>query len=178
MSNRQNRKGRSTSDGHYFSMFEWFMRSAAWQHANVYEKSLYVELKRRYNGKNNGDIPMSHREAETLLGCSNKPIAAAFSGLQRKGYIKASLKGSFDWKVAREGKNNGRATRWELTELPRDVPTRVLAGGTKEFMHWRPDEKTAVCPEHTNGTPTAHHNENMVCPEHTINGGVYAHGTR
>lgn len=172
------KNGRRVDDGRYFPMFEWFMRSAAWQHASVYEKALYVELKRRYNGKNNGDIPMSHREAQSLLGCSNKPISAAFAGLQRKGFIKAAVKGSFDWKAARTGDNNGRSTRWELTELPLDLPLKVLTGGTKDFMKWKPEEKNTVCPEHTNGTPTAYHNENMVCPEHTIKSGVYAHGIR
>ncbi|UDF28474.1 UNVERIFIED_ORG: hypothetical protein LHK14_13245 [Roseateles sp. XES5] len=142
---KKNQNRRLASDGRYFPMFEWFMRSAAWHHASVYEKALYVEIKRRYDGKNNGDIPMSHREAAGLLGCSNKPIAAAFAGLQEKGFLKASIKGSFDWKVAKAGKNFGRCTRWELTELPRDLPTRVLSGGSKDFMRWTPGENLAVC---------------------------------
>lgn len=178
MTRKHNNKGRNTSDGRFFQMYEWLMRSVAWQYATVYEKALYIEIKRRYNGKNNGDISMSHREAQELLQCSNRPITAAFAGLQEKGLIKATVKGAFDWKVARTGSGSGRATRWELTELPRDVPVKVLSGGSKEFMSWRPPtEKTAVRLEHTNGTPTAHHFENKVCLERTINAGAYAYGT-
>ena len=170
-------RSRQTGDGHFFQMYEWFMKSCAWQHASVYEKALYVEIKRRYNGRNNGNIPMSHREAADLLQCSNKPVTAAFKGLQEKGLIKAAQKGSFDWKVAREGKNFGRSTRWELTELPLDIPVRVLSGGTKDFMKWRPEEKSAVRSRHTIGTPRAHHKIEMVRSEHTIAAGAYAHGT-
>lgn len=177
MSKRSNDR-RNASDGRYCQMYEWFQNSVAWQHANVYERSLYLELKRRYDGKNNGDIPFSHREAQAALGCSNKPVAAAFIGLQAKGFIKARVRGSFNWKVAKAGQVHGRSTRWEITELPLDVPIRVLSGGTKDFMKWRPEEKMPVCPEHTNGTPSAHHKKEMVRREHTINGGVYAHGTR
>lgn len=178
MSKKHNNKGRSISDGRFFQMYEWLMRSVAWQYATVYEKALYIEIKRRYNGKNNGDISMSHREAQDLLQCSNRPVSAAFAGLQDKGLIKATVKGAFDWKVARTGNGNGRATRWELTELPRDVPTKVLSGGSKEFMTWRPPaEKTAVRSQHTIGTPTAHHFENKVRLEHTIDDGAYAYGT-
>ncbi|QND50818.1 hypothetical protein HB779_02125 [Phyllobacterium sp. 628] len=176
---KHNATGRSVNDGRYFQMYEWFMKSTAWLHASVYEKSLYCELKRRFNGSNNGDIPMSHREAEKLLQCSNKPVAAAFAGLQQKGFIKATKKGSFDWKVHQEGESFGRSSRWELTELPVDLPVRVLSGPTKDFMKWQPPkEKSAVCPEHTSGTLKAHHNKELVRSEHTIQRGVYACGTR
>lgn len=182
MSRKHDNKGRRTGDGHYFQMFEWLMRTTAWQHASVYERSLYIELKRRYNGKNNGDIAMGHREAERLLGCSNKPVRCAFNGLQQKGFIAATVKGSFDWKASRDGKNHGRSTRWRLTELPQDLPERVLSGGTKDFLRWQPgmdlSEKSAVCPKRTNGMPTVHHSEKMVRSEHTIKQGVYAYGTR
>ncbi|OQP84215.1 hypothetical protein BTR14_20590 [Rhizobium rhizosphaerae] len=178
MSRKHNATGRSTGDGHFIQMHEWFFKSHAWQAASVYEQALYLAIKRRYNGRNNGDIPMSHREAEQLLNCSNRPIAKAFAGLEEKGFIKPVTKGSFDWKVAKQGKNHGRSTRWELTELPPDLPQRVLGGGTKEFMSWKPKEKSAVCPEHTSGTLSAYHEKSMVCSEHTMKAGVYAHGTR
>jgi hypothetical protein len=175
---KHNATGRSVGDGHYIQMHEWFFKCAAWQAASVYEQALYIAIKRRYNGRNNGDIPMAHREAERLLNCSNKPVAAAFAGLQEKGFIKPGIKGSFDWKAAKQGSNFGRSTRWELTELPRDLPLRVLAGGTKEFMKWSPEEKNAVCLEHTNGMPRAYDKLSMVCPEHTIDAPAYAQGIR
>ncbi len=176
MSRRHDQRGRSTSDGHFYQMHEWFMKTAAWQQANVYERSLYHELKRRYNGKNNGDIGLSHREAEELLNCSNTPVENAFRGLCAKGFIVPVQKGSFDWKTAKRGKAAGRATRWRLTELPQDIPEKVLSGGTKEFMKWQPgldfSEKSAARPNRTNGPTTSDHLESLARPNRTISAGV------
>ncbi|TSE07592.1 hypothetical protein C1D09_018855 [Mesorhizobium intechi] len=179
MSKRQERR-RSEGEGHFFQMYEWLMRTPAWQHATVYERSLYLEIKRRYNGRNNGDISLSHREAEALLDCSNTAVEKAFKGLQCKGFIKPQQKGSFDWKInGNGGRHQGRATRWRLTELPQDLPSRELAGGTKEFMKWAPgfdlSEKTAARPQRTNGPLTTDHSENMARSQRTIEDGVTAH---
>ena len=179
MSRKQDKRGRREGDGRFFQMHEWFMNTAAWQHATVYERALYLELKRRYNGSNNGDISMSYREAAALLNASNTPTENAFKGLVAKGFIVAMQKGSFDWKTSKQGRNTGRATRWRLTELPQDVPARVLSGGTKEFMRWQPgvdfSEKSAVRRHRTNGPTTSDHSENMDRPHRTMNDGVTAH---
>lgn len=97
---KHNNAGRATSEGKYIQLSEWLLKSTAWRHASVYERGLYIEIKRRYNGSNNGDIPLSHREACDLLGCSNRPVLTAFRGLQMKGFIKARVKGSFNWKAS------------------------------------------------------------------------------
>lgn len=175
---RKNNRNRVASDGHFFQMYEWMMKSAAWQHSNVYERSLYLEIKRRYNGRNNGDIPMSHREGEALINSSNTAVEKAFKGLQVKGMIKPQLKGSFSWKVTESGRSAGRSTRWLLTELPQDLPNRVLTGGSKEFMKWQPgldfSEKTAARSQRTNGPSTTDHSEKIARPQRTIETGVSA----
>jgi hypothetical protein len=183
MTRKHNNKGRSTSDGKFIQLGEWLMKSEAWRQASVFERSLYIEIKRRYNGSNNGDVPLSHREAQDLLGCSNRPVLVAFRGLQKKGFIKARVRGSFNWKASADGV--GRSTRWELTEYPLDVPIRVLSGGTKDFLRWGPSADEAnkqkksrcalsipmVCAEHTISA-------NIACAEHTIREPAYAYGTR
>ncbi|MER8792351.1 hypothetical protein NKH71_31755 [Mesorhizobium sp. M0983] len=175
---RRNDRNRATSDGHFFQMYEWMMKSVAWQHSNVYERTLYLEIKRRYNGRNNGDIPMSHREAEALINSSNTAVEKAFKGLQVKGMIKPQLKGSFSWKVTENGRSGARSTRWLLTELPQDLPSRVLMGGSKEFMKWQPgcdfSEKTAARSQRTNGPPTAGQSERLARSERAIETGVSA----
>ncbi|AVA21588.1 hypothetical protein [Rhizobium sp. NXC24] len=170
-------KNRKPKGERFFQMHQWLLDSAAWRATNVYERCLYMELKQRYNGQNNGDIPLSHREAEALLNCSNKPIASAFIGLMEKGFIRVSQAGSFHWKENKEP--GGRATRWILTEYPVDLPLRSLSP-TRDFMSWKPvSEKNSryaesipmVRPWHT--MPT-----DMVGRGHTIKSKVYAHGTR
>lgn len=179
MAKDHGRLGRSSGDGKFFQMYEWFMSSVAWQHTSPYERALYLELKRRYKGTNNGDISMSHREAMALVKCSNTAIEKAFKGLIAKGFIVAVTKGAFDWKTSKEGRGAGRATRWRLTELPQDIPQRVLSGGTKEFMRWQPGkdftEKSAARSERTNGPARADHFEIDARLERAINDGVTAH---
>jgi hypothetical protein len=131
------RKSKISPGERFFQMHVWFLNSAAWKATNVYERCLYMALKQRYNGSNNGDIGLSKREAEAELNSSNKPILAAFKGLQAKGFIKVATRGSFDWKTAGGA---SRSTRWILTEYPVDFPIKHL-GADKDFMRWKPDEE-------------------------------------
>lgn len=137
MANKQDRRGRSTGEPAHVRLYKWFLKTEAWQACSVYERSLYVALKERYNGTNNGAIPMSYREAEIALGCSNKPIPAAFRGLEQKGFIRKQTLGSFHWKTLPTGEKGKRATEWILTEYPIDEPVRSVMPPTKDFMKWR-----------------------------------------
>ncbi|WP_288427132.1 hypothetical protein [uncultured Agrobacterium sp.] len=162
MSSRGRKKRKILPSERFYQMNAWLTNSIAWRATNVYERALYGELKQRYNGTNNGDIALSHREAAAALNCSNKPVTAAFVGLQEKGLIKVQTLGSFQWKVGVGA--SGRSTRWILTELPVDYPEKVLTP-SKEFMRWKPPEKNAVCPEHTNGGTRAYHTEDHGTPK-------------
>lgn len=140
-----NNKGRSKKEAKHVRHYEWELSCPAYRSLSVYGRCLLTELKRRYNGSNNGYISMSVREAEQLLGCSRRPVLKAFDELQQKGFITARQKGSFDWKVR-------HATEWLLTEYPfmGNLPT-------KEFMSWRPavqdppQEKSRVHESHLTG---------------------------
>lgn len=181
MAKKHDKFGRSPTN-RFIQVFEWVLKTEAWKALDVYERALYIEMKMRFNGSNNGDISMSHREAARILNCSNKPIAAAFAGLQDKGFIRAVQKGSFDWKSRADGTTAGRATRWRLTELPADVPFKCLSGPTQEFKNWRPEKQPEEKQRYAQSTPLVRQEHtirgNMVCPEHTLDHGVYAHGTR
>lgn len=175
MKPRRRSKGIPNSE-RFFQMHVWLISSEAWKATNVYERCLYMELKQRYNGTNNGEIPLSHREAQLALNCSNKPVMAAFAGLINKGFIRPGQVGSFHWKVG--GGAGGRSTRWILTEYPVDLPLRSLIA-EKTFMRWKPEKDKSrcaesipkVCPEHAI-------NHDIVCQEHTIKPKLYAEGIR
>lgn len=143
----------------FVQIHHWFRKTAAWRSLAPYSRLLYVELKGRYNGTNNGDIPMSHREAEDLLNCTNRPVLRAFEELEDRGFIVAERRGVFDGRVRFEGK--GRATTWRLTELPQDYPERVLSP-THDFKAWLPTEPEKKRP-HAKSTLHA-------CEKHTGNG--------
>lgn len=139
MSRNHNSKGRGTGGPNFIQLHHWFLQSPAWRSLGVYARALYVEMRARYNGSNNGGIVMSHRDAQELLACSNKPIPGAFRELQEKGFIALSQRGSFAWKHSIEGKL--RASTWTLTELSVDLPIRSGMPATKDFMRWQPEEK-------------------------------------
>ncbi|RVI06478.1 hypothetical protein CN205_13910 [Sinorhizobium meliloti] len=157
---RTRRKAKIPPGDRFFQMHVWLVNSAAWRAANCYERCLYIELKQRYNGGNNGDIAFSHREAQEALNCSNKPVIDAFRGLVAKGFIRAAQVGSFHWKKG--GGAGGRSTRWILTEYPTDYPVKSLSPG-RDFMRWKPgSEENSRCAE---SIP-------MVCPRHIMKAGM------
>ena len=71
---------------------------------------LLVGLFDRYNGRNNGEIVFSARQAKEWLKCSSMTAHRAFDELEHAGFIEAVERGSFDVKSGR-----GRATTWRLT---------------------------------------------------------------
>jgi hypothetical protein len=178
MGNKQDRKGRSKGGLPFVQLYHWLRKTPAWLSLSPYAKLLYIEMRAKYNGTNNGDISMSYREAEELVGCSNKPIPGAFRELQDRGFIIPVQKGAFTWKVRFQG--SGRATTWRLTELSQDIPERAIA--TLDFKKWQPSENKTrhaesgpyarpgraisdamTRPKRANGTPRAGHiDENAV----------------
>jgi hypothetical protein len=142
MSRTHNNRERAKGGLPFVPLHHWFRKTDAWRSLGPYAKLLYIEMKARYDGSNNGFISYSYRQAEEDLGCSNKPVPGAFAELQKRGFIVAVQKGLFSWKV-RFGEG-GRATTWRLTELPQDYPERSLKP-THDFKNW-------VAPQHENKT--------------------------
>lgn len=147
---KSDRKGRRMGGPAFVQLFHWIRQTDAWRSLSPFARLLYIEIRARYSGSNNGDISMSYREAEELLNCSNKPIPSAFRELQERGFIVAVHKGAFSWKVRFDGK--GRATTWRLTELPSDYPERSLTP-SYEFKAWKPDPENKT--RHAKSGPDA-----------------------
>jgi hypothetical protein len=103
-------------------------RTEAWRSLGTVPRALYVELKARFKGKNNGRIGYSIREASDELHIGKTSAAEAFKLLEGRGFIAWVTVGTFDKKIR-------HSTEWRLTELMDNV-TGSLA--TKEFVHWVP----------------------------------------
>jgi hypothetical protein len=132
---KRNHRGDTLKPARFLQLHEWFMGTPAWQSLNGNERALYIELKRRYNGRNNGRIPYSAREAVEALHIGKSTVAEALRTLQDRGFIVAENKGTFHRKIR-------HASEWRLTEEPSEM-TRGVA--TKNFVNWhrQPDrEKT------------------------------------
>lgn len=107
-------KRKKRGAGKHVQLSEAFMRTEAWRSLGPVPRALYLELKRRYNGFNNGKVMLSHREAAELLNMHRNSMAAAFAALEERLLIRAVCKGH----MGAEGR--GVATRWALLEHPLD----------------------------------------------------------
>jgi Predicted transcriptional regulators len=67
---------------------EWLLGTPAWCGLSVGARALYIELKRRFNGGNNGNLRLSHREAAALLGLHRNSIGKLFRELEGAGFIR------------------------------------------------------------------------------------------
>jgi len=123
MGNRKRLRGYGNSSGDRFVKLPfWLLNSEAWKRLSLPGRCLLVELLKRYNGFNNGDISFSHREAARILKVGKNTATKLFWQLERLGFIKTRQRGSFDWKIR-------HATTWKLTMHPCDG-----CDATKDFM--------------------------------------------
>ncbi len=67
---RTDRRGNKKGGPAYTQLFHWVRKTDAWRSLSPYARLLYIELRAKFTGANNGDISMSYREAAELLGCS------------------------------------------------------------------------------------------------------------
>ena len=78
--------------GRHVQLPEWLQSSKAWATLKPGPRALYVELKRRYNGVNNGRIHLSHRDAAKALNAQPLLLASATAdshtiSIEREGAI-------------------------------------------------------------------------------------------
>jgi hypothetical protein len=126
MSRHRNKPEARAIDRHV-RLYHWIMRTAAWKSLPPAARALYAELARHYNGKNNGRIAYSIRQAAADLGTSLGFTLKLSAMLQERGFIVVMQKGAFSVKKR-------HATEWRLTEFICDVTGQVPS---KEFAHWQ-----------------------------------------
>lgn len=99
----------------FVKLDESLLSSEAWRYLRCGPRALYIELKRRFNGHNNGEIYLSHRDASDLLNVARNTVAGFFKELESVNLIEAS-------EVHKPGPSGvGKATKYYLTELPKPV---------------------------------------------------------
>ena len=111
-------------------MLSWFMLdSVAWRSLTPAARVVYVELRRRFHGVNNGWIAFSVRDAADRCNINKDTARKAFVTLQERGFIECVTPGGFTRKVR-------HATEWRLLDERCD---KTGALPTKAFMRWRPE---------------------------------------
>ena len=65
---RLNAKGRNIGDGQYAQLSYGFLQSAAWRSLSGPAVKVWLELRTRFHGTNNGQLIFSLEEGKRLLG--------------------------------------------------------------------------------------------------------------
>ena len=124
------RKGRSKKRGKFVLLGDGMLTSEAWGSLSGSAIKYYVELRRQFNGVNNGDIHLSLEQAHKRLGMAKDTALRAQKELADKGFIRMTKLGGFHQRLA---------TTWALTDEP--VPPTPA---THDYKNWRSKIKTSV----------------------------------
>ena len=118
------KKGIIESTERFVKLIYPLLESEAWRWLKPISHSVYLELRRRFNGSNNGKISFSLAEGARILMASKSSIQTALAELEEHGFIKLVKKGYFQGRMASE---------YALTDERLDgyPPTR-------EWQRWRP----------------------------------------
>jgi hypothetical protein len=106
---KHNRKGRNKTSG-FVMLRHDVVDSPAYRSLSTAARCILVEVRRRYNGHNNGEISLSCREAAERIGVSKNTASTAFGELLDRGLLKVGVESGFNMKGGR------RSRRWILTE--------------------------------------------------------------
>ena len=133
---------RANGAKHWVQLEHYLLDSPAWKGLTANAKVIYIEIKKRYNGKNNGSLALSSRDAGDALNSSHHTGARALKELVDAGFLAVCTKSSFNRKVK-------LATEYRLTEA-RDDRSDHDPLPTKDFMklkHSRTGEMNSITHE-------------------------------
>ena len=71
------------------------LENTAWRSLNGNSIKIYLEICRRYNGSNNGNISFSYNEGVDLFGMGKSTISRSLKQLELFGFIKRNKVGTF-----------------------------------------------------------------------------------
>ena len=121
-------KGRSKGDGQYLPVPYTMAHCEAFRSLSGSALKVWVELRSRYNGTNNGRVSLSYQNAADVLHMSKSSVTRAFQELKEKGFVK----------LRRQGQWYGRlAAEYVLTDqsFEGNKPTR-------DWQNWKPSQKS------------------------------------
>jgi DNA-binding transcriptional MocR family regulator len=96
----------------FVKLDEELLASDAWAFLKPGPRVLYVELKRKFTGSNNGSIFMSQRDAAIALNVTKDTVTGYFKALEKVGLIQVTNEG----KIGPSG--IGTSPTWQIMELP------------------------------------------------------------
>lgn len=145
MKRRRHKKSDGPGEEQYFVMPYPMANSEAWRSLSGGAVKVWIELRTRFFGGNNGKLALSYEEAARLLTLSKSTVKRAVDELQEKGFIVCM----------REGQWYGRqATEWATTDKGIDGKA-----ATRKWRQWKPGvscrESTTKTENGTEAAPSA-----------------------
>ena len=104
-----NKKGRNKT-AHFIKLRVDIFESEAFRSLASSDRAAYLELRRRFNGYNNGDISISCREISQRCDISKTTASRSLKKLIEAGLVRVTQEAGFNQKSGR------RARRWRLTD--------------------------------------------------------------
>jgi Fic family protein len=86
--------GRATG-GQYFNVDFPMAHSDAWRSLSGAAAKVWVELRTRYHGNNNGQLRLSLEDGARVLGLGKSTARRALLELEAKGFIRKTRQGQF-----------------------------------------------------------------------------------
>lgn len=120
---RVNQKGRNEHD-RFVPVPYRMLDSEAWTSLQANSIKVWMELRRGFNGRNNGEILLPYAKAQKKLKMGSATISRALKELEEKGFVE----------IVKPGHWYGRkATEWRVTD-------QAFKGNiaTNEWRHWKP----------------------------------------
>jgi hypothetical protein len=125
---RTDATGRSAGE-QYVNIGYPMLQSVAWRSLSGPACKVWLELRTRYNGGNNGKLALSLEEAARLLHLGKATVQRAFTELEAKGFVVMSQRGQWYGR---------KATTWTLCDRSSNG---VMA--THAWKRWRPNSPAA-----------------------------------
>ena len=122
------RRRKKTSGERHTRLTYFLTGTAAWLSLSPAERVVYLEVARRYDGRNNGWLALSVRDAADRCNINKDTAGRALKVLVERGFLELAAQGAFSYKVR-------HAAEYRLTEYPCD---KTHAPPSKAYQQWRP----------------------------------------
>ncbi len=127
---RVNASGRNEGEGQYAPLPYSVLQSPVWRSLSGPAVKVWLEIRARYNGSNNGKLTLSGDEGARLLHLGKATVMRALTELQAKGFLVMKERGRWYGR---------QATTWRITEKACDGHP-----ATNDWKHWRAPEKQSL----------------------------------
>ena len=136
---RRYQSGRGKGKEQYFGLSYAMAKSPAFRSLSGSALKVFIEVRTRFHGGNNGDLSLSMDEAARLLGIGKATAQRAFAELEAKGFLMMMRKGQWVGRLA---------TTWRATDkgCKGELPTN-------DWKTWQPQRPPPDVRPETEPTP-------------------------